>query len=289
MEYKGRRQSGNVLDKRGGAAAGVGGFTLIIALIYAFVFGDMSMLFNVGLDMALSKNVNNQFVESAAEKEMAEFVSVVLADTEDVWHTIFKENNMTYKEPKMILFKNRVNSGCGIASSDTGPFYCPADMSIYIDLSFHQQLKTQFKATGDFAMAYVVAHEVGHHVQTLLGTSQKVNSYYGKVSEKDYNQLLKRLELQADYYAGVWIHHQKNKNLLGINDIEEALVAASAIGDDKIQEMSQGYVVPDKFTHGTSKQRVKWLKLGYQYGTLADGNTFALSEEELFRLNYYMY
>lgn len=286
MDYKGRRQSGNVLDKRGGAGRTVGGVGLIVALIYAFVFGDMSMLFNVGLDMALNKNVDGQFVETEAEAEMAEYVSVVLADTEDVWHTIFKEHNLVYQEPKMILFKNRINSGCGAATSQTGPFYCPADQSIYIDLSFHQDLKRQFKATGDFAMAYVVAHEVGHHVQTLLGVSQEVNNYRNKLSEKDYNQLLKRLELQADYYAGVWAHHQSERNLLSINDIDEAVEAAAAIGDDKIQQMSQGYVVPDKFTHGTSNQRVKWLKRGFEYGTLTDGNTFELSESELFYYNY---
>lgn len=283
MKYKGRRQSSNIDDRRSQAKGGMalGGFGLIIALIYGLISNDFSLLFNVGLNQLTNQNVNTQYVESAQEKEMAEYVSVVLADTEDVWHAIFKQNNWTYQEPQMVLFKHQVRSQCGTATSSSGPFYCPADQTVYIDLAFHQELKTRFGATGDFAMAYVIAHEVGHHVQTLLGVTDEVNQYRTKYSTTEFNKLLKRQELQADYLAGVWVHHIKKANLLDINDIDEAMQAASAVGDDRIQEMTQGYVVPDNFTHGTSKQRVYWFKRGYQYGDLNHGNTFELDENEL--------
>lgn len=282
MDYKGRRQSSNVQDRRaGGGAASIGGVGLVIILIYSLLTNDLSLLFNVGLNQLATKNVNTEFVETEHEKEMAEYVSVVLADTEDVWHEIFEKHNMRYEEPTMILFKGQVQSACGNATSAVGPFYCPADQSIYIDLDFHYDLKSTFGTTGDFAMAYVIAHEVGHHIQTLLGVSEEVNQYRRKLPTKEFNQILKRQELQADYYAGVWAHHMKKSDLLDINDIDEALDAASAIGDDKIQEMSQGEVTPDNFTHGTSKQRVRWLKNGYQYGDFKHGNTFDLNENEL--------
>lgn len=283
MKYKGRRQSSNVNDRRSLATGGtaLGGVGLIIALVYAFLSNDLSLLFNLGITQLGSQNTNVTFEETQEEKELAEFVSVVLADTEDAWHQIFEKHNFVYEEPEMVLFKGNVQSGCGMASSNTGPFYCPADQKVYLDLSFHQDLKHQFGATGDFAMAYVVAHEVGHHVQTLLGITEDVNQYRNKLSEKEFNKILKRQELQADYLAGVWAYYLESENLLDVNDINEAIEAASAVGDDRIQEMSMGYVVPDKFTHGTSAQRVRWFKEGYRYGDLEHGDTFSVSENDL--------
>ncbi|HEY4537910.1 MAG TPA: neutral zinc metallopeptidase, partial [Erysipelothrix sp.] len=235
MKWEGRRQSGNVQDRRGkGGGAAVGGLGLVAVLIFTLLTGDPRALINLGLNA--SANINTEYVETPKEKELAEFVSVVLADTEDVWHAVFEKNQMNYQEPELILFKQSVRSGCGVASSDVGPFYCPADQSIYIDLGFHQELKNQFEVEGDFAMAYVVAHEVGHHVQNLLGISDQVHKLRGELSEKEYNRILKRLELQADYLAGVWAHYQENNNLLEVEDIPTAMQAASAIGDDRIQE-----------------------------------------------------
>lgn len=280
MKWEGRRQSGNVQDRRsksGGMA--MGGVGLIAVLIFTLLTGDPRALLNLGL--STTTNLNTQYVETDKEKELAEFVSVVLADTEDVWHDLFEEINLTYDEPSLILFKNNVQSKCGNATSTVGPFYCPADESIYIDLSFHQELQNTFEVTGDFAMAYVVAHEVGHHVQNLLGISDQVHKLRNQLSEKEYNRVLKRLELQADYFAGVWAHHQENNQLLDPQDIPEALQAASAIGDDKIQEKTLGYVVPDKFTHGTAKQRSKWFYKGYENGNLQGGNTFEVSNDKL--------
>lgn len=280
MKWEGRRQSGNVQDRRGkGGGAAVGGLGLVAVLIFTLLTGDPRALINLGLNA--SANINTEYVETPKEKELAEFVSVVLADTEDVWHAVFEKNQMNYQEPELILFKQSVRSGCGVASSDVGPFYCPADQSIYIDLGFHQELKNQFEVEGDFAMAYVVAHEVGHHVQNLLGISDQVHKLRGELSEKEYNRILKRLELQADYLAGVWAHYQENNNLLEVEDIPTAMQAASAIGDDRIQEKSLGYVVPDKFTHGTSEQRTKWFYKGYENGTLQGGNTFEVSDDDL--------
>ncbi len=283
MKYKGRRQSSNIDDRRSRNAAptALGGVGLIVALVFAILNKDLGLLLNLGMNQLGSKNTNIAFEETAEEKELAEFVSVVLADTEDAWHQIFEKYNLTYKEPEMVLFKNQVQSACGVASSNTGPFYCPADQKIYIDLAFHQDLKHKFKATGDFAMAYVVAHEVGHHVQTLIGITDDVNKYRNKLSEKEFNKILKRQELQADYLAGVWAYYLKQENLLDVNDINEAIEAAASVGDDRIQEMSMGYVVPDNFTHGTSKQRVRWFKEGFKYGDLEHGDTFSLDENEL--------
>ncbi len=282
MKTQGRRQSSNVQDRRsGGGAKSIGGVGIILVLAYTLLTNDMSLLFNVGLNQLTSRNVNTEFVETKQEAAMAEYVSVVLADTEDVWHELFEKQNLTYKEPTMILFKHHVQSACGSATSATGPFYCPADQSIYIDLDFHNDLKSTFGAKGDFAMAYVIAHEVRHHVQTLIGISDEVNTLRKKLPKKEFNQVLKRQELQADYFAGVWAHHMRKSNLLDIHDIDEALEAASAIGDDRIQEMSRGEVNPDTFTHGTSKQRVKWFKEGVKYGDFKHGNTFEYSEKDL--------
>lgn len=276
MEWKGRRKSTNVEDRRGSrkgpalAGGGIGG--LLILIIIAFLGGDpLAFLSDMGtgtVDEAVP------YEETAEERELTEFVSVVLADTEEVWTDIFEDNGVTYEKPTLVLFTDQVHSACGTASSAVGPFYCPGDQKLYIDLSFFDELKTRFNVPGEFAMAYVIAHEVGHHVQTLLGTSQKVQAIQAQVSEKEANQYSVRLELQADYYAGVWAHHEEKLNLLEEGDIEEAMTAASAIGDDRLQMQARGYVIPDSFTHGTSEQRQKWFMKGFKAGTIQDGNTF---------------
>lgn len=213
--------------------------------------------------------------EQAAEDERANFVKVVLADTEDVWNQLFAQSNQDYPEPTLVLFRDGVQSGCGSASAQTGPFYCPADQKLYIDLSFYEDLQNRFQAPGDFAMAYVVAHEVGHHIQTITGTSEKLARARQSMGQSEYNRLSVKMELQADFYAGVWAHHaQRMKNILESGDIEEALNAANAIGDDRLQREAQGHVTPDAFTHGTSAQRMYWFKKGFETGDLSQGDTF---------------
>jgi uncharacterized protein len=213
---------------------------------------------------------------SPQEDELAKFVAVVLADTEDVWREQFRRMGREYREPKLVLFTGRVNSACGFASAASGPFYCPEDEKIYIDLGFYDDLKRRFGAPGDFAQAYVIAHEVGHHVQKLLGQTDRVHAAHGRVSESEYNDLSVRLELQADFLAGVWAHHaQRTKQVLESGDVEEALRCAAAIGDDRIQKQSQGYVVPDSFTHGTSEQRARWFRKGLESGDMTQGDTFS--------------
>lgn len=282
MKWKGRKSSSNVEDRRGRGVSGgiigggIGGVGLIIYLIFTLLGGDPSVI--------TGNNTNqptNNYTETAEEQEIADFVGVVLADTEVVWNQVFTEYGMDYEEPTLVLFTDSVQSACGVAGSSTGPFYCPGDQNLYIDLSFYDELSQKFQAPGDFAMAYVVAHEVGHHVQYLLGTSQQVQDLRGKVSETEYNRYLKRLELQADYYAGVWAHYVEDANYLEEGDIEEALNAASAVGDDRIQEAAQGYVVPDSFTHGTSEQRIRWFHKGFEAGDLDSGDTFELNEDAL--------
>ena len=210
-----------------------------------------------------------------AEEERKEFVSVVLADTEDVWEDLFQRAGRTYERPRLVLFRDKVSSACGLADSAIGPFYCPGDSKVYLDLGFFQELSRRFKAPGDFAQAYVVAHEVGHHVQNLLGTSRKVDALRRQLGETEANAVSVRMELQADFFAGVWAHHaQKMKNLLEQGDVESALRAATAIGDDTLQKQSRGYVVPDAFTHGTSEQRVRWFRKGLETGDLRQGDTF---------------
>jgi uncharacterized protein len=234
----------------------------------------------VGVDASPSSysQVDEQYTPSAAENELSQFVSVVLADTEDVWHELMSD----YREPTLVLFSGSVKSACGMASAATGPFYCSRDEKLYIDLSFYQDLKDRLEAPGDFAQAYVIAHEVGHHVQHLLGITDKVHSMNGQISEEDYNKLSVRLELQADFLAGVWAHHaNQTKDILEEGDIEEALNAANAIGDDRLQMQGQGYVTPDSFTHGTSAQRVRWFKKGFKSGDVNSGNTFDVAESEL--------
>jgi predicted metalloprotease len=273
MRWIGRQGSGNVEDRRGmgGRLAVGGGIGGIIVLVLSLLLGN-NPLQNINVD----NPTQSSQATSQAEDEEAQFVSVVLKETENVWHQLFQQQlGKDYIEPKLVLFTESNQSGCGFASAATGPFYCPLDQSVYIDLSFYNQLSTRFGASGDFAMAYVVAHEVGHHVQKLLGTSDKVHAARERLNERDGNKLSVALELQADFYAGVWAHHtQATTGILEEGDIEEALTAANAIGDDKLQKQSQGYVVPDAFTHGTSQQRMYWFKKGWETGDIEQGNTF---------------
>ena len=280
MKWKGRAKSSNVEDRRGrgvGGAAigGLGGFGIIIMIIYALLGGNPGDIMQ-SIDSGQTQNVPYEATQE--EEELAEFVSVVLADTEVVWNDIFADLGKEYKEPKLVLFTGSVQSACGVAGASTGPFYCPGDKNVYIDLSFYNELKTQFKAPGDFAMAYVIAHEVGHHIQNELGIIAQMDEIRGKVSKEEYNKYNVRLELQADYLAGVWANHVQGQNLLEEGDLEEALTAASAVGDDRIQMQSQGYVVPDSFTHGTSEQRKRWFYKGYEAGDLSQWDTFSANE-----------
>lgn len=284
MRWQGREKSKNVEDRRGQTAKRIGGgigIGTIIMVALALLMGqDPSSILRQVIQQQQQQpqaQTTNNTPRSAEEDELADFVSVVLNDTEEVWHRLFKEQiGKPYQEPVLVLFTGSVSSACGHASAATGPFYCPADYKLYIDLSFYQQLKKQFSVSGDFAMAYVVAHEVAHHVQNLLGISGQVSSQRGRVSQKEYNELSKRLELQADFLSGVWANHaDKMNDILETGDIQEALDAAHAIGDDNIQKKTQGYVVPDSFTHGSSEQRVRWFKKGYQTGDLNQGDTFS--------------
>jgi predicted metalloprotease len=280
MRYKGRRQSSNIEDRRGmssGRKVGIGGGigAIVIALIVMLLGGDPSEVLNVMQNQQSYTETPSDYQPTAHEQELAEFVSVVLADTEDVWHKLFDDSGLTYREPTLVLFSSATESACGFAQSATGPFYCPGDEKVYIDLNFLEQLQQRLGAQGDFAVAYIVAHEVGHHVQKQLGVLDQVHQLRGQVSEKQYNEQTVRLELQADFYAGIWAYHaQKMKNILESGDIEEAMNAAQAVGDDRIQKQSQGYVVPDSFTHGTSAQRMKWFKKGFETGNVNNGDTF---------------
>ncbi|HMJ69663.1 MAG TPA: neutral zinc metallopeptidase [Cyclobacteriaceae bacterium] len=276
MKWSGRQGSGNVEDRRGmgGRVAIGGGLGGLVILLLTMFFGDGNFSPD---DLNVDNGVSDQqsYTPTGEENEKAQFVSVVLKDTEDVWHQLIEAQGGNYTEPGLVLFTNSTDSGCGYASAATGPFYCPTDSKVYIDLSFYDDLQSRFGAPGDFAMAYVVAHEVGHHIQNLMGTTGKLDAQRGRINEKQMNALSVKLELQADFYAGVWAHHaQEMKNILEPGDIEEALNAANAIGDDRLQRQSQGYVVPDAFTHGTSKQRMYWFKKGFDTGDLSQGNTF---------------
>jgi predicted metalloprotease len=275
MLWRGRRESGNVSDRRSlsgpGLAVGGGAIGLIIYLINVFLGGDPGQVPN--LQSQGSRELTP--TEQAADNERASFVKVVLAETEDVWHKIFEEEGSQYKEPSLVLFRDAVQSGCGNASAASGPFYCPADQQVYIDLSFYQELQDRFHVEGDFPMAYVIAHEVGHHVQNLLGVSSKMQELQQRLSEKEYNRYSVMLELQADFYAGLWAHYAHQMDtILEEGDIAEALNAANAIGDDMLQKKSQGRIVPDAFTHGTSAQRMYWFKKGWTSGDIRQGNTF---------------
>ncbi|MGB3851188.1 MAG: neutral zinc metallopeptidase [Tunicatimonas sp.] len=282
MRWQGRRQSGNVDDRRGstGKRVAVGGglgtiVLVVITLLMGGDIGDVLRLVTGGNGPAVNTSTTAR-APSAEEEQQAQFVKVVLADTEDVWNKIFQQQGAQYQEPTLVLFTDAVQSACGSASAATGPFYCPGDQQVYIDLSFQQTLSQRLGAGGDFAMAYVVAHEVGHHIQNLMGITSKVQSQRRSLSQADYNELSVRLELQADFLAGVWTHHaQKMNNILEQGDIEEAMRAANAIGDDRLQKQSQGYVVPDAFTHGTSAQRMRWFKKGLETGDINQGDTFS--------------
>ena len=278
MKWKGLPSSTNVEDRRGmGGKVAIGGGAAIIIMIVAALLGA-----NPGdvLDTIETANPGDStpYVETAEEKEIADFVSVVLADTETVWTGIFSELGEEYSEPTLVLYSDSVESACGVAGSSTGPFYCPADNNLYIDLSFFRELRDRFQAPGDFAMAYVLAHEVGHHVQNQLGVMTQMQELQQQLSPEEYNEYSVRLELQADYLAGVWASHVQGRGLLEAGDLEEALAAASAVGDDRIQRESQGYVVPDSFTHGTSEQRMRWFKKGFEAGDLSEWDTFGATE-----------
>jgi len=282
MRWQDGRRSENVEDRRGGhvsrriAGGGIG--TLLLVLVAMYFGIDPSIILNQsqtpipGADAPIR---SEPYSASPEENRLAQFVSVVLADTEDTWKTIFHGMGQTYQAPKLVLFSESVESACGLASAAVGPFYCPMDQKVYIDLSFYSDLKQKFGAPGDFAQAYVIAHEVGHHVQNLLGIAEKVNSLRQRSSESESNRLSVMMELQADCLAGVWAHHaDRSRQILEAGDIEEALNAASMIGDDRMQRHSRGYVTPDSFTHGSSAQRVRWFKRGLETGSMGQCNTF---------------
>jgi len=271
MRWKGRRESTNVEDRRGmGGKTIIGGGigSIIMVLLFTLLGGNPGDIIS-NMTTNNGANTNSSYEESAQDKEQVDFVSVVLADTEDVWSEEFKKRGMTYENPKLVLYTNSVQSACGSASSAVGPFYCPGDHKLYIDLSFYQELKDKFQAPGDFAMAYVIAHEVGHHVQTLLNAGDQVSA-----AKRRTNEYSVRYELQADYLAGVWAHYAQGRGYLEKGDLEEALNAANAVGDDNIQKKAQGYVVPESFTHGTSEQRKRWFNKGFKNGTIEGGDTF---------------
>ena len=282
MKWEGRRQSSNVDDRRGISAKGGliagGGIVGIIVVLLQLFGGETGQQVASLVNQVSGGNQTQQAVErvelTAEQKKIGEFTATVLADTEDVWDKVFAQNGLgAYKKPTLVLFTANVNTGCGTASSAVGPFYCPADQKLYMDMDFFEELKTRFGAKGgDFAIAYVMAHEVGHHVQNLLGTSTKVHNAQQRLSKTEANKLSVALELQADFYAGVFAHH--DKKFLDADDIDEALSAAQAVGDDAIQKRIQGHVVPDSFTHGTSEQRKKWFMKGYNTGDMKQGNTF---------------
>jgi uncharacterized protein len=278
MKWQGRQGSGNVEDRRGmsrgGKMIGGGLGTIVIIIIVLLLGGDPSGLLNI-MDPGSTSTGTEQVATTPEEDEMAQFVSVVLKDTETVWEKIFAESGSSYRQPKVVLFSGQVQSACGFASAASGPFYCPGDEKIYIDLSFCEQLKTKFGAYGDFAVAYVIAHEVGHHVQNLIGILEQVDSQRSRLSETKANQLNVRLELQADFLSGMWAHHaQEMLNTLEQGDLEEALNAAASVGDDNLQMKYEGRIVPDAFTHGTSAQRKEWFRRGWESGDLEKGDTF---------------
>ncbi|MCU0540540.1 MAG: zinc metallopeptidase [Desulfobacterales bacterium] len=282
MRWEDGRRSDNVEDRRGSPAGRRvvgGGIGTLLLILVAMYFGiDPSIVINqpqAPMPGAGAPAQSEPYSVSPEEMRLAEFVSVVLADTEDVWQALFRGMGQSYEEPKLVLFSGAVESACGLASAAVGPFYCPMDQKVYIDLSFYNDLKNRFGAPGDFAQAYVIAHEVGHHVQNLLGIAEKVNSLRGRVSESEANRLSVMMELQADCLAGVWAHHaDRARQILEAGDVEEALNAASMIGDDRMQRRSRGYVTPDSFTHGSSTQRVRWFTRGLESGDMGQCNSF---------------
>jgi predicted metalloprotease len=280
MLWQGQRESDNVEDERGSGGGGgrivLGGGigTVILVVLYLLLGGNPQALFNS--QQAQLPQTARYDSQTSPRDEASKFVSVVLADTEDAWHEVFRQMGREYQEPKLVLFTDMIQSGCGFASGATGPFYCPEDQRVYIDLGFFRELQNRLGAGGDFAEAYVIAHEVGHHVQNLLGITDRVQAMRRRVNEAEYNKLSVRLELQADFLAGVWARYaDRVKHVVEAGDIEEAMRAASAVGDDRLQYRSHGYVVPDSFTHGTSEQRARWFRRGYETGDLNQGDTFS--------------
>ncbi len=283
MLWQGRRESENVEDERGSGGGGgrlvVGGGigTVILVVVYLLLGGNPQALFESQQQAQVSQP--GQIDSQGPRDEASKFVAVVLADTEDAWHEIFRQMGRQYQEPKLVLFTDQTRSGCGFASGASGPFYCPEDQRVYVDLGFYRLLQQRLGAGGDFAEAYVIAHEVGHHVQNLLGTTDRLQAARGRMSQSEYNRLSVRLELQADFLAGVWARYaDRVKHVVEAGDIEEAMRAASAVGDDRLQRSSRGYVVPDSFTHGTSEQRVRWFRRGYETGDLSQGDKFNAPE-----------
>jgi len=280
MRWKGRRQSSNVEDRRGVSGKGIalgGGGLGILVLIGAVLFcgaDPQSLLRQTSQGGNQPSRNQTQNRASGSEDELKKFASTVLATTEDVWKDVFRKNNLRYREPTLVLFTNKVRSACGFASSATGPFYCPGDNKLYLDFAFFRELQNQFKAPGDFAAAYVIAHEIGHHVQNQLGTMAKVTRAQARGGKTRANQLSVRLELQADCFAGIWAAAVKEKGLLDVGDAEEAIRAAAAVGDDMIQKRARGYVVPESFTHGSAKQRVTWYSKGFNTGDVRQCRTF---------------
>jgi uncharacterized protein len=278
MRWRGERQSENIEDRRGMSRGGIaigGGLGSIVILIIALLLGadprqllEQAPVDNPSAGTQTSRPTNPQ------EDELKQFVAVVLASTEDVWTDTFRQLGRQYRKPTLVLFDGQVSSACGQAGAAVGPFYCPGDEKLYLDFSFFRDLQSRFRAPGDFAQAYVIAHEVGHHVQNLLGTMERVNAAQRQRGEAEANDLSVRLELQADFLAGVWAHHAQRKGLLDPGDVEEALGAASAVGDDRLQRETQGYVVPDSFTHGSSEQRIRWFRRGLETGDIRQGDTF---------------
>jgi len=270
MRWTDRRQSQNVEDRRrlGGSGLAIGGGlgTLVLVVISLLTGVDPRSFLQ-----SRTAEAGSSLPLSAEEEELGAFVGVVLADTEDVWHELLPE----YREPRLVLFRNQVDSACGVSGAEVGPFYCPQDESVYIDLSFFEELRNRFGAPGDFAQAYVIAHEIGHHVQQLTGAMDAMKQYQGATGGRDANQLSIALELQADFYAGVWAHHARRHGLLDPGDVEEALNAASAIGDDRIQQQTQGRITPETFTHGSADERLRWFRRGLESGDPAAGNTLA--------------
>jgi predicted metalloprotease len=293
MLWRGGRRSDNIEDRRGFGGGfggggmrmggGIGGIGLLIVIVIGLFFGvDPTTLLQQidggGPGITYQDDQQSAATGGAGNDEEKDFVSVVLADTEDTWTGIFHDMGRTYTDPHLVLFSGQVQSACGFAQTAMGPFYCPGDSKVYIDLDFYDELKQRLGAPGDFAQAYVIAHEVGHHVQHLLGITDKVDRLQGSLSESQANALSVRVELQADCFAGVWAYHAKERNIVESGDIEEALNAAAAVGDDRLQRQSQGYVVPDSFTHGSSAQRVRWFKAGFAKGEIGDCDTFSTNQ-----------
>ncbi len=297
MRWRDNRRSTNVEDRRGmrvSGGMGGGGLLRLLPVLFRFLgfkgtailaLGVVGYVLFTGGDLSAllgspqSTQTASQPVEqSDAEKQLVDFVSVVLADTEDTWGVLFQQSGQTYVRPKLVLYRGAVQSACGFGQAAMGPFYCPGDQKVYIDLSFYEDLRKRYKAPGDFAQAYVIAHEIGHHVQTLRGISQRVQQARARASEVEANRLSVMQELQADCYAGIWAHHaDRSRQILETGDIDEGLAAASAVGDDRLQKQSQGYVNPDSFTHGTSEQRVKWFRIGLEKGSIQACDTFSQS------------